>query len=297
MVSLLPDTAAGVPNASIVGTRSKGIRRSNWRSAVAIWAPAGFLILLILFCYLGPTVFRVVSPTQGDVLSANLPPLSPKHLFGTDAIGYDIFSRILYGGRVSLEVGAATQVIGLLVGGLIGVIAGFSRGAVEAVIMRVLDVFIAFPSLVLSLAIAEGLGPSEIHVIWALCFFSIPAFARVARGATLKQRDQTFIVAAGLLGSRRLPIVFRHIVPNILPQLLTYALLGAGTAIVLEGALSFLGLGVPEPGPSWGNMISAGENTMSVQPYLVLIPSFFLLATVMALNLFGDALRDKWEKR
>jgi peptide/nickel transport system permease protein len=261
---------------------------------LAIVAPGAFLLVLVLACFVWPLVYPVPSPVAGSVLNASLPPFSPGHIFGTDAVGDDIMSRILYGGRVSLEVGAATQVIGLVVGGLLGTVAGFGRGALEAVVMRLLDVLIAFPSLVLALAIADGLGPSELHVIWALSFFSVPAFARLARAATLQLRDRTFVVAADLLGTRRWRIVVRHLIPNLMPQLLTYALLGAGVAIVLEGALSFLGLGVPPPGASWGNMIVAGESTLSVSPYLVLIPSAFLLATVMALNLLGEGLRQRW---
>jgi peptide/nickel transport system permease protein len=261
------------------------------------WGPAAFLALLVAACFFLPLIAPVPSPTAGSVLNASLPPGSPGHLFGTNAVGDDVLSQVLYGGRVSLEVGAATQLIGLLVGGTIGAVAGFSTGLLGTVIMRVIDVLIAFPALVLALAIAEGMGPSEVHVIWALTFFSVPAFARVARAATLQVRDRVFVVACDLLGSSRRRIMVRHLVPNILPQLVTYGLLGAGLVIVLEGALSFLGLGVPPPNPSWGNMISSGEATLSVSPYLVLIPSAFLLATVLALNLLGESLRQRWSAR
>jgi len=161
----------------------------------------------------------------------------------------------------------------------------------------VLDVLIAFPALVLAVAIAEGLGPSEMHVIWALSFFSIPAFARIARAGTLRLHGQTFMLAARLSGTRTRRILLRHVTPNIMPQLVTFALLGAGVVIILEGALSFLGLGIPAPAPSWGNMIALGQGTLSAQPALVIIPSLFLLATVLSLNLLGDALRKRWGVR
>ena len=157
-----------------------------------------------------------------------------------------------------------------------------------------LDVLIAFPALVLALVIAEGLGPSEVHVIWALTVFSIPAFGRIARGATIALREQTFILAARLSGTRRWRMIARHIVPNIAPQLLTFGLLGFGVVIILEGALSFLGLGIPLPEASWGSMIAQGQQTLSASPDLVLIPSAFLFATVLSLNLLGDALRERW---
>ena len=271
--------------------------RGRLRQSLALYLPAGLLAAIIAACFLWPLVGNVPPPVGGSVLDASLPAGTPGHLLGTDAAGNDIFSRLLYGGRVSLEVGAATQVIGIVVGGLIGMIAGYSRGFLAAVLMRVLDVLIAFPSLVLALAIAEGLGPGELHVIWALSFYSVPAFARLARAATLRLRDQNFMLAASLSGTSRWRIVLFHLAPNLLPQQLTFALLGAGVAIIQEGALSFLSLGVPPPGASWGNMIASGMQTMSVQPSLVLLPCLALLITVAALNLLGDALRARWSAR
>ena len=271
--------------------------RGRLRQSLSLYLPAGLLILIIAACFLYPLVGNVPPPVGGSVLNASLPIGSPGHLLGTDADGNDIFSRLLYGGRVSLEVGAATQVIGIAAGGLIGMIAGYSRGLLAAVLMRALDILIAFPSLVLALAIAEGLGPGELHVIWALSFYSVPAFARLARAATLRLRDQNFMLAAALSGTPRWRIAAFHLAPNLLPQQLTFALLGAGVAIIQEGALSFLSLGVPPPGASWGNMIASGEQTLSVQPSLVVLPCLALLITVAALNLVGDALRARWSAR
>jgi peptide/nickel transport system permease protein len=290
-----PSLAAASPLAGAATVASR--RSGDGTIGAGIWIPAGFLILLVAACFLLPVIVSLPSPTDGSVLNAGLPPGTPGHLFGTNAVGVDVLSQVLYGGRVSIEVGLATQLIGLAVGGTIGAIAGFSTGWLGPVIMRIIDVLIAFPALVLALAVAEGMGPSELHVIYALAFFSVPAFARVARAATLQVRDRIFVVAADLLGSSRWRIMLRHLVPNIMPQLVTYGLLGAGLVIVLEGALSFLGLGVPPPNPSWGNMISSGEATLSVAPYLVLIPSAFLLATVLSLNLLGESLRQRWSAR
>jgi peptide/nickel transport system permease protein len=262
-----------------------------------IWLPAGFLVLLAAACFLWPLVYPVPKPTGGSILSAGLPPLSPGHIFGTDPVGNDIMSRILHGGQVSFEVGFSVTAIGLVIGGLLGMAAGYRGGAADGVIMRVLDVLIAFPALVLALANAEGLGPSELHVIWALSFFSIPAFGRVARGATVALRERTFMLAARLSGTRGPRVILRHVIPNIAPQLLTFSLLGIGVAMILEGALSFLGLGIPLPEPSWGSMIAYGQQTISASPDLVLIPSAFLFATVVSLNVLGDALRERWGVR
>jgi peptide/nickel transport system permease protein len=294
MSAPLPELLAhdGAIQAPAARPRARG-RARNLR----IWLPAGFLVLLAAACFLWPLVYPVPKPTGGSILTSGLPPLSPGHIFGTDPVGNDIFSRILHGGQVSFEVGFSVTAIGLVIGGLLGMAAGYWGGAADAVIMRVLDVLIAFPALVLALAIAEGLGPSELHVIWALSFFSVPAFGRVARGATIALRERTFMLAARLSGTRGHRVITRHVIPNIAPQLLTFSLLGIGVAMILEGALSFLGLGIPLPEPSWGSMIAYGQQTISASPDLVLIPSAFLFATVVSLNVLGDALRERWGVR
>ena len=263
-------------------------------SGLEIWLPATFLAFMVLACFLWPEIYPLRNPIRGDLNSPLLPPLSPHYLLGTDQYGNDIVSRVLYGGRISIEVGLGTAAIGLSIGGTLGAVAGYLGGGVEIVIMRLLDVLLATPSLVLAIVIATYLGPSELHVIWAISFFGIPAFARLGRASTLRLREQNFMTAARLVGTRDAKILLRHVFPSIAPQLMTFALLGIGIAIMVEAALSFLGLGIPAPGPSWGNMISAGQQNLTSDPYLVIIPSGFLCATVLCLNLVGDALRARW---
>jgi len=183
MSAPLPDLLA--PGAVIAPAATRTRARAGWARGLRLWLPAGFLILMLAACFIWPNIYPVPNPVRGSVLEAGLPPLSPGHVFGTDPVGNDVFSRILYGGQVSFEVGFAVTAIGIVVGSLLGVTAGYLGGTTDAIISRVLDVLIAFPALVLALAIAEGLGPSEVHVIWALAVFSIPAFGRIARGATL----------------------------------------------------------------------------------------------------------------
>jgi peptide/nickel transport system permease protein len=283
----VPAADAGEP-----GARRRGLLRS-----AEIIVPAVLLLGLLFFCFLWPMIYPVPKPVGGLLQTTNLPLFSSGHIFGTDIVGNDIMSRILYGGRVSFEVAAAVQVIGLVVGGLLGLVAAYAGGWLEAVLMRILDIFIAFPSLVLVLAIADGLGPSELHVIWALSAFSIPAFARVSRAAALSLRDRPFVVAARLSGTRTWRIMFTHLAPNMAPQLLTFSLLGASITIILEGALDFLGYGIPAPGASWGNMIASGQSYISVFPMLVVVPSIFLLLTTICLNLLGDGFRSRWGVR
>jgi peptide/nickel transport system permease protein len=269
-------------------------RFGRLRTIGGIWIP-GFLVFAILFlCFLWPIIGPVPSPTGGTILNSNLPSFSAGHLFGTDATGNDEWSRLLYGGRASLEVSLGVTAIGLVIGGLLGAFAGYVGGWREGLIMRVFDVLIAFPALVLAVAIAERLGPGLVHTIWALSFFSIPALARISRAATLRVREQNYIVAAGLSGTGRTRTLLRHIMPNILPELITFALLGIGIIIVLEGALSFLGLGIPPPAPSWGNMIASGQDILSAQPKFTMLPSAALFITVVCFNLLGESLRARW---
>jgi peptide/nickel transport system permease protein len=287
-----PETTAPL---ELAGAAAEPQRRGGGLAgSLTVTIPAGIIAFMVVFCFLGPTVLGLPAPNDGDILESNLPMFSPGHPFGTDQVGNDELSRLLHGGQASLEIAVAVNIIGLLVGGTLGALAAYWGGRIDPIIMRVLDVLIAFPSLVLALAIAQSLGPSKINTIFALAFFSVAAFARIARAATLQLREQTFMTAARLSGTPAWRTLLRHIAPNILPGLITFALLGMGIIIILEGALSFLGLGVPAPDPSWGNMISNGQQTLSATPRYVLLPSAFLFVTVLAFNLLGDALRSRW---
>jgi peptide/nickel transport system permease protein len=269
----------------------------GWLRHLELIVPIVLLVLVLGACFLWPLIGPVPDPIGGDVLSSNLPAFSPGHLLGTDPNGNDVWSRLLYGGRSSLIVGVSVNLLGLVVGGTLGAVSAYAGGILDAAIMRVLDVLIAFPSLVLTLAVAQSLGPSQLNTILALAFFSIPAFARISRAATLRLREQPFMVAADLCGTRTRRMLFRHIAPNILPQLVTFSMLGMGITIVIEGALSFLGLGIPAPAPSWGNMISQGQQSLSATPMLVVWPCLALFLTVLAFNLLGETLRSRWSGR
>jgi peptide/nickel transport system permease protein len=292
-------TNTGIPGALQLALTElpTGRAQGRLRRTLKLTLPAALLVVIFFLCFLWPLIYPVPSPTFTNILDSNLPIFSKGHFLGTDSVGYDEWSRILYGGRTSLEIALAVNAIGLVVGGLFGALAGYAGGIRDAVMMRFVDVLIAFPAIVLALAIAERLGPSEFHVILALSVFSIPAFARLSRAATLRVREQPFIVAARLSGTRTHRILLRHLVPNILPQLTTFTLLGMGITIVLEGALSFLNLGIPAPAPSWGNMIAQGQTVLTAEPRFVLIPSVALFITVLSLNLLGDGLREHWSSR
>jgi peptide/nickel transport system permease protein len=239
-------------------------------------------------------VVTLPSSTNGDIIVNNEPPFSPGHWLGTNVQGVDIFSQLVYGGQVAIEISVSVTVIGMVIGCTLGIVAAYFGGWVDAIISRLLDILIAFPALVLALVIAEGLGPSEAHVIAAITVFSIPAFGRIARGATLTIRGLPYMVAARLCGTRAWRTIARHILPNIIPSIVTFSLLGIGVVIILEGALDFLQYGIPAPEASWGSMIASGQQVLTAQPEYVLIPSIVLLITVVALNTLGDALRERW---
>jgi peptide/nickel transport system permease protein len=287
LMSLLPP-----PLPSLVNARR--LRAQRLGRSLRLWVPAGILILILAMCFLLPLVVTLPPSAKGNIIYNNEPPFSPGHWLGTDVQGVDIFSKLVYGGQAAFEVGVAVTFLGIAIGGTLGVVAGYFGGWVDAVLSRVLDILIAFPALVLALVIAEGLGPSETHVIWALSVFGIPAVGRITRGATLTIRGLPFMVAARLSGTRGWRIIARHVAPNIIPTIVTFSLLGVGIVIILEGALDFLGYGIPPPTASWGNMIANGQQILSAQPEYVLIPSIALLVTVASLNLLGDALRERW---
>jgi peptide/nickel transport system permease protein len=286
---------AATPPSGPVWSRRAG--RRVWMRRLTLWVPLAAVIIVLFFCYVWPLFGMVPPPTGGNVLESNLPSFSRGHLLGTDPNGNDVVSRLLYGGRSSLYIALVVNLLGFAIGGGLGALCGLVGGRFDTVVMRLLDILIAFPSLVLTLAIAQSLGPSIGHTIFALTFFSVPAFARIARSAVLRLRELPFMTAAELCGSPRWRIMARHVAPNIGPQLVSFALLGIGTIIVLEGALSFLGLGIPPPAPSWGNMIFDGNQSLTATPTLVVWPSLALLLSALSFNLLGENLRSLWSSR
>ena len=291
--TLAPGAAPALP--SLVSARH--LRSQRVARALRLWVPTAILIALFFICFIWPYVYTIPSGTVGSILAAQEPPFSPGHWLGTDPVGVDVFAMLVYGGQVAFEVGFAVTAIGMVIGGLIGLAAGYFGGWTDTILSRIIDVLIAFPALVLALAVAEVLQPSELHLIWALSVFSVPAFARVTRGSALVVRQLPFIQAARLSGTRSWRIILKHVLPNVIPGIISFSLIGVGIVVILEGALDFLGLGIQQPKPSWGGMIARGQSVLTATPEYVLIPSIVLLIFVMSLNLLGDALRERWGVR
>jgi peptide/nickel transport system permease protein len=264
----------------------------NRRLGLDLWLPAATTGAIVVGCFVWPLLGDLPRAIGGNIAMANLPVGSAGHPLGTDMVGNDVLARVLAGGRVALEVGVATNLVGLTVGGCIGMMAAAAGGIFDTLVARLLDILIAFPAVVLALLIAADLGPGELHVILALSFFTVPTYARLARAHTLQVRGLDFVRAARLSGARASQ-TYGHLIPNVLPRLLTFSFLGISLAITFEASLSFLGLGVVPPAPSWGDMIAQGQEYLSIHPGLALIPSACLVATVVAINLTGDAVRKR----
>ena len=236
------------------------------------------------------------SPTDIDMLGKRALP-SAEHWLGNDQLGRDELSRLIYGGRVSLTVGLLAPVIGVAFGGALGMLAGYFRGRLETFVVGGVDVLLAFPPLVFALAVTTYLGQSVLNITLVIGILSIPAFTRVARAVTLSLSEREFVTAARALGATHGRILVRELLPNVALPLVAFFLLGVAVTIVVEGALSFLGLGVPPPQPSWGSMIGEGRESLDIAPWLAFLPALVMFLTVLSFNIVGDTLRALTDPR
>jgi peptide/nickel transport system permease protein len=224
-------------------------------------------------------------------------PEKPQHILGIDGNVRDVFSRLIYGTRISFSIGFFTVAIALIIGSTLGSIAGYLGGWTDNIIMRLLDVLLAFPSLILSIAIVSVLGPSLVNAMLAIAIVSIPAYARVIRASVLAAKQEEYVHAARTLGISSGRILFRHILPNAITPLIVQSTLGIGAAILETAALSFLGLGAQPPMAEWGSMLSAERNQLFTAPHLVFFPGLAIMLNVLGFNLLGDGLRDALDPR
>lgn len=228
---------------------------------------------------------------------AYLPPLSPGHVFGTDELGRDQLSRVLWGTRVSLPVAFVAVAVGLIGGGLIGLVSGYAGGVTDLLVMRLIDALLAFPALILAIALVAALGPSLRNAMIAIGIVAIPVYARLVRAVVLQLREMEFVVATRSLGAAPLRLVIRHLIPNLMNPILVQVSLSAGFAILAEATLSFLGLGAQPPTPDWGQMITTGRTFLPNDPWLAIVPGAAISVTVYSFNLLGDSLRDALDPR
>ncbi len=302
------DTEASLESVSLWSvTRRRLLRR---KSAVAGMAILGILIFIALTAHwlapYDPTLSMLDVDDYTGQIEKRLPPCvhvlgcpetEPQHVMGLDGNIRDEFSRLLYGARLSLVIGFATVTFAIFIGTVLGALAGYLGGWADNAIMRVMDVLLAFPSLLLAIAIVTVLGPGLINALLAIGIVSIPAYARVVRGSVLSIREMDYVSATRSLGGNTFEILFKRILPNALTPLIVQGTLGIASAILDSAALSFLGLGAQPPTPEWGSMLGAERNQVFTAPHLVFYPGLAIMFTVLAFNLLGDGLRDALDPR
>ena len=253
------------------------------------------ILLLVIVAAIAP-VFVPHHPYEQDLEKAFLPP-SLEYPFGTDDFGRCIFSRIIFGTRISLAIGVVVTAISAVTGIILGMLAGFYSGIVDEVIMRIVDIFLAFPGLILALVIAGLLGPGTFNVLFALSLVGWMGYARVVRGVVLAEKEKNFVETARALGAGSLYIMYRHLLPNVLAPVIVMATLGIGQAILAAAGLSFLGLGAQPPVPVWGSMLNDGKIYLQTAPHLTIFPGLAIMITVLSFNFLGDGLRDLFDPR
>jgi peptide/nickel transport system permease protein len=253
------------------------------------------LALLVLLALSAP----IVAPYDPIELNAEHYLRSPslEHLFGTDQYGRDVFSRVIFGTRISLTIGLISVGIALIVGVSVGLVAGYYGGLLESFLMRLIDIMLAFPGILLALAIVSILGPSLVNLMIAVGISSIPTYARLTRGSVLSARQELYVDAARVTGVPNRLILTRHILPNVVAPVIVNATLGVGAAILWAAALSFLGLGSQPPDPEWGRMLSEGRQYLRSQWWIATFPGLAIMVTVLAMNMLGDGLRDALDPR
>lgn len=253
------------------------------------------IVLFILMAVLAPLISPYEYAKQDLTSTYQTPNL--QHLLGTDNLGRDMLSRIIYGARISLIIGFSSILISMIIGGILGCIAGFYGGKTDTIIMRFMDVMLAIPSVLLAIVIAAVLGSGVFNLILAIGIASIPSYARIVRATILSVRNQEYVEAARLSGCSDFRLIYRHIVPNILSAVIVQTTLSLGLAILNASSLSFLGLGVQAPRPEWGSMLASSRGDMRLYPYLVIFPGIAIVLVVLSLNMIGDGLRDALDPR
>ena len=264
------------------------------RQRVAL-VSAVLLVCLIVAALLAPLIapFDPAAPDYDNVLAGP----SLLHLAGTDAYGRDILSRIIWGGRVSLTVGFLSVALGGVAGIVLGLLSGFLGGWIDGVLMRLMDVLLAFPGIILAIGVVALLGPGIDNVIYSIAVFSVPVFARLVRGSALGLKQTLYVQAARSIGVKPWLLMLRHILPGAMPGVIVYASLRLGTSILTAASLSFIGLGARPPSSEWGAMLSDGRSYLGVADHLTLFPGIAILMTVLAFNLLGDGLRDALDQK
>ncbi len=259
------------------------------RLGVIFWLATSW-ILLILAATISTNFLPFIDPLEQDYAAVN-ERWGAQYWVGTDHLGRDMFSRLIHGAGISFRVAFTSPFIGMAIGLTLGMCAGYFRGKVDSGVSILIDSILAFPNIVLAIAVLFFAGPTIINLVLVIAFYTIPQFTRVARANTLLYAQREFVIAARAQGASHLRILLRELLPNVMVPVAAYSLLVMSFTIVLEGTLSFLGVGIPPPTPTWGRMISEGLDELSENPFISMYPSLFMFLTILSLNLMGDRLR------
>ncbi|QRG65144.1 nickel transporter permease [Brevibacillus choshinensis] len=260
--------------------------RKNKRALVGFWMAVVFVGIALLAQVIAP-----YDPIEQD-MNMILQPPSANHPFGTDEYGRDILSRIIYGSQISLMIGIVGVLISVVIGVGLGTLSGYFGGRTDMFIMRIMDIFMAFPSFLLALAIVSVLGPGMVNVMIAIGIFSVPTFARISRSAVISVKNKEFIEAAKSMGASHARVIFKHVLPNSVAPIIVLSTMRIATAILTASGLSFLGMGAQPPTPEWGAMLSTGREYLRTAPHVSTIPGLAIMFMVLAFNMLGDGLRD-----
>ncbi len=296
MASSIPGSATSSPTGD-AGARRPQTWRLVWRTLRNPLSLAGLVIisLLIVIAFAAPAV-APYDPLKTDTLSRLRPP-GHEHLFGTDQLGRDIFSRVLYGSRISLRIAILVAAVALSIGAPMGIVSGYFRGRLDDVLMRLTDMFQSFPSLILAMAIAAALKPTLENVVLAIALASWPAYARLARSMTLGIREENYIEAARAIGAGNARVLFRHVLPGVVSPVTIQVSLDMGGILLTAAGLGFIGFGAQPPTPEWGLMISEGRNYIPAQWWVSTFPGLAISLVVLGFNLLGDGIRDALDPR
>lgn len=284
-----------IPISSAASPRMKSAWAILRRLNISTWLGVAIVVALVLCAIFAPLI-APYDPNEQNIIVYLMPP-SAENLLGTDQFGRDVLSRLLYGARYSLTIGFLAIVTALIIGSFIGMIAGYVGGRTDIILMQIMDVVLAFPSLILGLALVALMGATLTNIVIAIAFTAIPAFARIARAGVLTQRDREYVQACHAMGFSNARILFGHILPAILPEIMVMTSLWMATAVRTEASLAFIGLGLAPPTPTWGGMVREGFDNILSSFHLALYPSLAILVLVLALNLIGDGLRDVIDPR
>jgi peptide/nickel transport system permease protein len=276
-------------------SRQDSLWRRLWRNKVAVSGLAVLLVMTILT--IAAPVLPLAPPDEIHAVDKLSAPGEKGYILGSDQLGRDVLSRIIWGGRVSLTAGLLASSFALTIGTTIGLLAGFYGRYVDALLMRVSDVVLAFPVMLLAIGIIAALGPGIFNAMLAAAIAGFPLYARVVRGSVLSAREMDYVLAAQAIGVNESRIMLRHLLPNVFAPIFVTYTLDIGNMIILTSSLSFLGLGTQPPTPDWGSMIASGRTLIRVAPFLIIIPGMVIFVVVLALNVLGDGLRDALDPR